>query len=103
MNEAETRAELIDPKLKESCWVAENNCKIFRELSITEPKVGIRSSQGLKADYVLSYKNVKLAVIEAKKSTLQVREDVAQAKLYVQKLNVRYALATMVLKFILLI
>ncbi|MDR0800821.1 MAG: DEAD/DEAH box helicase family protein [Endomicrobium sp.] len=94
MNEAETRAELIDPKLKESGWDTENNCRIFRELSITEPKVGMRSSQGLKADYVLSYKNMKLAVIEAKKSTLQASEGVAQAKLYAQKLNIRYALAT---------
>ncbi|MCA6071073.1 MAG: DEAD/DEAH box helicase family protein [Endomicrobium sp.] len=94
MNEAETKAELIDTKLKDSGWTAENNCKIFREFLITESKVGIRSSQGLKADYVLSYKNVKLAVIEAKKLSLSVREGVAQSKLYAKKLNIRYALAS---------
>ncbi|OEG70381.1 hypothetical protein ATZ36_04650 [Candidatus Endomicrobiellum trichonymphae] len=68
INETQTRAELIDPKLKDSGWIEENNCKIFRELVITSSKVGIQISQGLKADYVLSYKNVKLAVIEAEKS-----------------------------------
>ncbi|MDR0820762.1 MAG: DEAD/DEAH box helicase family protein [Endomicrobium sp.] len=93
MNEAETRAELIDPKLKDSGWIEENNCKIFREFTIAEPKIGMRSSQGLKADYVLSYKNVKLAVVEAKKLSLSASEGVAQAKLYAQKLNIRYALA----------
>nr|BAV59388.1 type I restriction enzyme [Candidatus Endomicrobium trichonymphae] len=94
MNEAETRAELIDPKLKNSGWIEGNNCKIFREFTIAEPKIGIRSSQGLKADYVLSYKNAKLAVVEAKKSSLSASEGVAQSKLYAQKLNIRYALAT---------
>jgi type I restriction enzyme R subunit len=94
MNEAETKAELIEPKLKDSGWTAENNCRIFREFPITEAKVGMRSSQGLKADYVLSYKNVKLAVIEAKKLSLSVGEGVAQSKLYAKKLNIRYALAS---------
>jgi type I restriction enzyme R subunit len=54
----------------------------------------MRYSHGLKADYVLSYKNVKLAVVEAKKSSLSAGEGVAQSKLYAQKLNIRYALAT---------
>ena len=94
MNEAETKAELIDPKLKDSGWTVENDCKIFREFLITEPKVGIRSSQGLKADYVISYKNVQLAVIEAKKSSLFASAGVAQSKLYAKKLNIRYALAS---------
>jgi type I restriction enzyme R subunit len=31
MNEAETRAELIDPKLKESGWGVAEGFKIFRE------------------------------------------------------------------------
>jgi hypothetical protein len=40
-----------------------NNCKTFCEFAITKPKVGICSSHGLKADYVLSYKNAKLVVV----------------------------------------
>ena len=32
MNEAETRAELIDPALRELGWVTEDNVKVSREL-----------------------------------------------------------------------
>ena len=32
MNEAETRAELIDPKLKESGWGVVEDAKVLREL-----------------------------------------------------------------------
>ncbi len=35
MNEAETRAELIDPKLKESGWGVVDGSKILREYNIT--------------------------------------------------------------------
>lgn len=94
MNEAETRAELIDPKLIQAGWTPENECKIHREHRITLPRVGSYNLQGISADYVLSYKNVKLAVIEAKKSTLPAAEGVAQAKLYAEKLALRYAIAT---------
>ena len=91
MNEAETRAELIDPKLKEDGWDSRTNpeVKIHREYQITAGK--IRSSGGrekpLIADYVLAYKNRKLAVIEAKSDVLEVGEGVAQAKNYAEKLK----------------
>ncbi len=39
MNEAETRAELIDPKLKESGWGVAEGSKIFREYPITAGKI----------------------------------------------------------------
>lgn len=94
MNEAETRAELIDPKLTQAGWTSENECKIYREHRITLARVGSHNLQGISADYVLSYKNVKLAVIEAKKSSLPASEGVAQAKLYAEKLALRYAITT---------
>ncbi|MDR0977645.1 MAG: DEAD/DEAH box helicase family protein [Endomicrobium sp.] len=94
MNEAETRAELIDPQLKESKWTSENNCKIFREFKITRPRVGQHNAVGKKADYVLSYNNFKLAVVEAKKAGLNVNEGVEQAKDYAKKLDVPYAIAS---------
>lgn len=40
------------------------------------------------ADYVLSYNNRKLAVVEAKSDEIDVAEGVAQARLYAQKLDV---------------
>jgi hypothetical protein len=66
MNQAETRAELIDPALKESGWGVVEDTKIFREHPITVGKiqVGGGMTKPYIADYVLSYKNQKLAVVE---------------------------------------
>lgn len=89
MNEAETRAELIDPKLKESGWGTVEGSKILREYHITAGKIqtGGTKSKKLTADYVLVYKGVKLAVVEAKSCELEVGEGVAQAKQYAEKLQ----------------
>ncbi|MFH0735444.1 MAG: DEAD/DEAH box helicase family protein [bacterium] len=93
MNEAETRAELIDPKLKQNGWGVFENSKIYREFNITEGKIqvgGLRS-KNLKADYILEYKGIKLAVIEAKSSDVEVGEGVGQAKQYAAKMNLDFA------------
>ncbi len=68
MNEAETRAELIDPKLKESGWGVVESSKVLREYHITLGKIqtGAGRAKPSIADYVLVYKGRKLAVIEAK-------------------------------------
>jgi len=47
----------------------------------------------LKADYVLVYKERKLAVIEAKSDELEVGEGVAQAKNYAEKLHIETTFA----------
>ena len=89
MNEAETRAELIDPKLKASGWGAVEGTKVHREYHITAGKllVGGKRAKPLIADYVLSYKGCKLAVVEAKNTIKGVAEGVAQAKNYAEKLR----------------
>lgn len=98
MNESETRAEIIDPKLREDGWDGKLNpeVKVHREYSITAGK--IRASGGrekaLKADYVLSYKGRKLAVVEAKSDELPASEGVAQAKDYAEKLQLDHTYAT---------
>ena len=86
MNEAETRAELIDPKLKACGWGIVEGSKVLREFNITAGKIqtgGIRAKK-LTADYILVYKGIKLAVVEAKADELGVGEGVAQAKQYAQ-------------------
>src|SRR3990170_1118701 len=89
MNEAETRAELIDPKLKESGWGVVDGSKILREYNITAGKIqtGGGRAKPLIADYVLVYQRRKLAVVEAKSDELAVGEGVAQAKNYAEKLK----------------
>ena len=89
MNEAETRAELIDPQLKESGWGVVEGSKVQREYPITAGRIqagGIRGTS-LTADYVLVCHGRKLAVIEAKSSDREVGEGVAQAKNYAEKLQ----------------
>ncbi len=95
MNEAETRAELIDPALKNAGWGVVENSKVMREV-ITLGRLqgaGQRTKQDI-ADYVLTYRGQKLAVIEAKKRDLPYTEGVAQAKRYSEKLKVRFAYST---------
>jgi type I site-specific restriction endonuclease len=92
MNEAETRAELIDPKLKACGWGVVEGSKILRErdvCKITDGRIqtGGRRSNPLIADYILVYKGIKLAVVEAKSDELEVGEGVAQAKQYAEKLK----------------
>jgi type I restriction enzyme R subunit len=68
MNEAETRAEHIDPALQAAGWGVVDGSRILREYPITLGRLegyGRRGKQ-LTADYVLVYRNTKLAVVEAK-------------------------------------
>ena len=96
MSEDDTRAELIDPKLKDSGWGVIEGSKINRNFPITLGRIqtgNIRASP-LRADYILSYKGRKLAVIEAKESCFEVGEGVAQAKDYAEKLHIDFTYAT---------
>lgn len=96
MNESETRAELIDPKLKACGWGVAEGSKILREYHITEGRIqtgGIRAKKHT-ADYILVYKGIKLAVVEAKSDELEVGEGVAQAKQYAEKLTLETTYST---------
>jgi len=95
MNEAETRAELIDPQLKQSGWGVVEGSRILREYRITIGKIqtGGERAKPLIADYVLVYKGRKLAAIEAKSDEVGLGEGVAQAKNYAEKLNLETTFA----------
>jgi type I restriction enzyme R subunit len=96
MNEAETRAEHIDPALKAAGWGVVEGSRILREYSITLGRLEGqgRRSKPLIADYVLVYRDHKLAVVEAKAWDRPLTEGVAQAKNYAGKLTVRAAYAS---------
>src|SRR5947207_2496923 len=93
MNEAETRAELIDPALKAAGWGVAEGSHIRREYPITLGRIEGQGRRGkaISADYVLVYRNIKLAVVEAKASEEALTEGVAQAKNYAGKLAIRFA------------
>ena len=96
MNEAETRAEHIDPALAAAGWAVVDGSKILREYPITPGRIEGHGKRGkaLTADYVLVYRNQKLAVIEAKAWDKPLTEGVAQGKEYAGKMAVRFAYST---------
>src|SRR5450755_2402320 len=96
MNEAETRAEYIDPVLTAAGWGVIDGSRIRREYPITLGRIEGHGKRGkpLTADYVLEYRNTKLAVIEAKAWERPLTEGVGQAKEYAGKLAVRFTYAT---------
>ena len=95
MNEAETRAELIDPALKAAGWGEIEGSRIRREMIAPGRLQGAgRRSKEEIADYVLVYRGQKLAVIEAKRHGLEDTEGLAQAKNYAEKLETRFAFST---------
>ncbi len=93
MNEAETRAEYIDPALKAAGWGVVEGSRIRREYQITLGRIEGNGKRGkaLTADYVLEYRNIKLAVEEAKAWDKPLTEGVGQAKNYAAKMAVRFA------------
>ncbi|MBI9031715.1 DEAD/DEAH box helicase family protein [bacterium] len=105
MNEAETRAELIDPKLRACGWGVVESSKILRERNVYHNADGVKITEGriqaggtrkrpLIADYILVYRGIKLAVVEAKSGDLEVGEGVAQAKEYAIKLGLETTYST---------
>ncbi|MDD2744097.1 MAG: DEAD/DEAH box helicase family protein, partial [Rhodocyclaceae bacterium] len=96
MNEAETRAEHIDPALAAAGWGVVEGSRIRREFPITLGRLEGAGKRGkpLTADYVLEYRNTKLAVVEAKAWDKALTEGVGQAKDYAGKLSIRFTYAS---------
>ena len=93
LNEADTRAQYIDPQLAKSGWIGQY---VNRELQITQGRIlgGGRKSKPLIADYFLQYEGKRLAVVEAKKYDSNYTEGHAQAVEYATKLGLPFAFAT---------
>ncbi|MFM8443412.1 MAG: hypothetical protein ACKN9W_08740, partial [Methylococcus sp.] len=93
MNEAETRAELIDPLLAAAGWGVVEGSRIRREYPITLGRLegSSKRGKGLTADYVLEFRNTKLATMEAKARDKAVTEGVGQTKNYAGKMGLRFA------------
>jgi type I restriction enzyme R subunit len=94
-NEAETRAELIDPALAATGWGVVPESRVRREV-IAPGRIlgGGRRGEPTTADYVLIHRGRRLAIVEAKAETKGVSEGLGQAKLYATKLQARFAFAT---------
>lgn len=75
MNEAQTRLDKIDPKLRDAGWGIVTGSKILVEQSayIAPGRITTDNKNPKKADFILEYKGMKLAVIEAHYFELQRR------------------------------
>jgi type I restriction enzyme, R subunit len=96
MNETETRAALIDPALKAAGWGVVASSQVRMEYPITKGRLighGQREKPK-KADYILQYHHINLAIIEAKRVDLHYTEGVAQAKNYGAMLKTPFAYST---------
>jgi type I restriction enzyme R subunit len=93
LNEADTRAQYIDPALADSDWEPH---LIRREYQITAGRIlgGGKRSEPSIADYLLEYKGKRLAVIEAKKWDLSHTEGASQAIRDGKKLGLPFAFST---------
>ncbi len=93
--EADTRAERIDPKLRDAGWGVVDGSKIRREV-ICPGRIQTCGTRGtaMSSDYVFLYRDQKLAVMEAKKAGIETSAGVAQAKEYATRLNAPFAYAT---------
>ena len=96
MNEAETRAEHIDPALRAAGWGVVPGSRVLREYQISPGRLEGHGRRGkpLIADYVLVYRDRKLAVVEAKALAKPLTEGLGQAKNYADKLGARLAFST---------
>ena len=95
MNESQTRLEKIDVAIKQAGWGVVEESRIIVEYPIAKGRISkSMAPKPLKADYILVYKGVKLAVVEAKSDEKDASEGVAQAKLYAKMLDIRFTYAT---------
>ncbi len=97
MNESQTRHDKIDPKLSAAGWGIVPGSKVLVEQSayIAPGRITTTGHKNpKKADYILQYRGLKLAVIEAKSDERDVSEGVDQAKLYADALKIRFSYST---------
>ncbi len=94
LNEADTRAKLIDPRLHLEGW---DEGRIVREYYFTEGRIvlvgdGHRRQEPKKADYLLRYSDsFPIATLEAKDESHSPGAGLQQAKEYAQTMELRFA------------
>ncbi len=93
MNESDVRLKIIDSQLYASNWQKEY---IYTEYKITDggfvrENKKFKRDKAKRADYLLVYNKIQLAVIEAKSSNYSAEYGMQQAKHYANKLGVPFA------------
>jgi type I restriction enzyme R subunit len=98
MNESDTRLKKIDPALKAAGWGVVEGSDIFTEQRayiVSPGRIVTKAKRNPdKIDYLLTYKGVKIGIVEAKKDELDVSAGVEQAKKYAKAMNIRWTYST---------
>jgi len=103
MNEADTRAQLVEPKLKAAGWTDRQVTREFyyqRDVSYTPGKIilegdRIRRGKGRKVDYLLRLTDgFPIAVVEAEPEDKAPDAGLEQAKAYARDLGLAFAYST---------
>lgn len=102
LNEADTRAKLIDPMLKVAQWgesQIEREHYFVRGKAITDGRIYLigeesRRREPLRVDYLLRYLGQMIAVLEAKGEAFAIDAGLEQAKSYAHMLDVPFAYAS---------
>ena len=98
MNESDTRLKKIDPALRAAGWGVVEGSDIFTEqraYMLSPCRIVTKAKRNPdKIDYLLTYKGVKIGIIEAKSDEKDVSAGVEQAKKYAAAMNIRYTYAT---------
>ncbi len=94
LSEADIKAKYIDPKIHESGWLEEF---LIREYSISQDRFFVEGEEYRKldtkkfADYVLKYKEINLALVEAKAEDEDPEKHLSQAQDYAKRLDIPFA------------
>lgn len=96
LNEEETKHHYITPAIENAGWT---NSQIWMEYCFTDGMIQVRDgyiNKGAqkKADYLLSYKSIPLAVVEAKKLCLPLGAGMQQALEYADILDIPFVYAS---------
>ncbi|MEI6863874.1 MAG: DEAD/DEAH box helicase family protein [Candidatus Adlerbacteria bacterium] len=93
-SEDDTRVKLIDPKIHEAGWKEEY---ILRNYAIADDRFYVEGEEYKRlptakfADYVLTYNNLTIAVLEAKAEDEEPLKHMSQAQDYAKRLDVPFA------------
>ena len=98
MNESDTRLKKIDPALKAAGWGVVESSDLFTEQRaylLAPGRIVTKAKRNPdKIDYLLTYKGVKIGIVEAKSDEKDVSAGVEQAKKYAAAMNIRYTYST---------
>jgi len=102
LNEADTRAQLIDPRLEAAGWGSDQVSREHyyrRDVQYTPGRIVLRGDQvrrrtGRKVDYLLRFSGFPIAIVEAKPEAEPPERGLEQVKGYARDLGVPFVYAT---------